>query len=76
MTFYIEGDVIQKVTIEGGCAGNTQGLSRLVVGMRLEEVVRRIRGIECGTKGTSCPDQMAHAIEAYDRTKRGEPADG
>ena len=57
-----EGGVIKSVRFEGGCHGNLQGISSLVVGMRPEEVVERLDGICCGTKPTSCPDQLAHAL--------------
>ena len=57
-----EGGVIKSVRFEGGCHGNLQGISSLVVGMRPEEVVERLDGICCGTKPTSCPDQLARAL--------------
>ena len=60
----IEGTVLSAVKFVGGCAGNTQGVARLVVGMEAEEAIRRLRGIRCGMKPTSCPDQLADAIEA------------
>lgn len=63
MIIEIEGDTIKKVTIEGGCAGNTVGISRLVEGMKIEETIKRLKGIPCGFKGTSCPDQLAKALE-------------
>ena len=50
------------VSFEGGCNGNTQGVARLVEGMSVEEAIRRLSGIECGYKGTSCPDQLAKAL--------------
>lgn len=55
-------DIIKSVNFVGGCSGNTQGVSRLVEGMTLNEAVTRLEGIECGMKGTSCPDQLAKAI--------------
>ena len=55
--------VIESVTVVGGCNGNLQGISRLVVGMDAQEAIRRMKGIHCGPKPTSCPDQMAHALE-------------
>ena len=58
-----DGDIIKKVTIVGGCQGNTQGVSRLVEGMHIDEVIKRLKGILCGTKGTSCPGQLAKALE-------------
>lgn len=63
MTIEVDGDTIKKVTIEGGCAGNTVGVSRLVEGMKIEEAIKRLKGIPCGMKGTSCPDQLARALE-------------
>ncbi len=58
----LDGNVIKHVEFVGGCAGNTQGVARLVEGMTVEEVVSRLEGIECGMKGTSCPDQLAKAL--------------
>lgn len=63
MIIEIDGDTIKKLTIVGGCAGNTLGLSKLVEGMNINEVIKRLKGIPCGIKGTSCPDQLAKALE-------------
>lgn len=63
MIIEVEGDTIKKVTIEGGCAGNTVGVSRLVEGMKVEEAIKRLKGIPCGMRETSCPDQLARALE-------------
>lgn len=63
MIIELEGNIIKKVTIVGGCAGNTVGVSNLVVGMNVDEAIRRLKGIPCGIKGTSCPDQLAKALE-------------
>lgn len=63
MTIEVEGEIIKKVTIQGGCAGNTIGISKLVEGMKIEEAIKRLKGIPCGIKGTSCPDQLAKALE-------------
>ena len=60
----IDGTAIASVKFLGGCAGNTQGVASLIVGMEADEAVRRLRGIRCGMKPTSCPDQLASAIEA------------
>ena len=57
-----DAHVIEKVTVEGGCSGNLQGISKLVVGMRAEEAIERMEGISCGGKPTSCPDQLAKAL--------------
>jgi uncharacterized protein (TIGR03905 family) len=57
-----DAHVIEKVTVEGGCSGNLQGISKLVVGMKAEEAIERMEGISCGGKPTSCPDQLAKAL--------------
>ena len=67
MIIEVEKDTIKKVTIEGGCAGNTLGVSRLVEGMNIKEAIKRLKGIKCGAKGTSCPDQLAIALEEIER---------
>ena len=54
--------VIESVTVVGGCNGNLQGISRLVEGMKAEDAIARMRGIRCGFKNTSCPDQLAIAL--------------
>ena len=62
MNVKLEKGVVQKVEIIGGCAGNSQGVSRLVEGMKAEDAIRKIEGIRCGFKATSCPDQLAQAL--------------
>ena len=59
----LEGDVIAAVRFTGGCSGNTQGVAALAVGMKAEEAIRRLSGIRCGFKPTSCPDQLALALQ-------------
>ena len=56
-----EGNVIRSIRFIGGCAGNTQGVARLAVGMTIDEVIDRLKGIQC-RGGTSCPDQLARAL--------------
>jgi len=63
VSFEIDGDVVRNVEFMGGCHGNLQGISSLVEGMKAEEIIKRLKGIDCGGKGTSCPDQLAKAIE-------------
>ena len=63
MIIEIEQDYIKKVTIIGGCAGNTKGVSTLVEGMKIDEVIKKLKGIPCGVRTTSCPDQLARALE-------------
>ena len=59
----LKGDIVQKVCFTKGCNGNTQGVSALCQGMRTDEIVKRLRGIDCKGKGSSCPDQLARALE-------------
>ena len=59
----LEGDVIRRVQYTKGCHGNTQGVSALCVGMRKDEVIARLEGINCKGRGTSCPDQLARALK-------------
>lgn len=61
----IENNVITDISFVGGCSGNTQGICKLVLGMNITDVIERIRGIKCGFKQTSCPDQLARALEQY-----------
>lgn len=63
ITFNIENSRIKNVNFEAGCSGNLQGISQLVEGMRVEEVMTRLKGIKCNNKPTSCPDQLALAME-------------
>ena len=55
--------IIQSLEVQGGCSGNLQGNSRLVQGMKAQEAVDRLKGIRCGFKSTSCPDQLAKGLE-------------
>ena len=55
--------ILREVVFMGGCNGNLQGISTLVTGMKAEEVKNKLRGIRCGSKNTSCPDQLSYAIE-------------
>lgn len=60
--FDIDGNVVKNVRFFSGCNGNTQGVSRLVEGMDASEAIKRLAGIDCNGRGTSCPDQLAIAI--------------
>ncbi len=55
--------IIEHVQFFGGCNGNTKGISELVRGMKVDDVIRRLRGTTCGPRPTSCPDQLTHALE-------------
>lgn len=63
MEIDLENDVIQAVRVKGGCSGNLQGICSLLVGMTKEEAIRRMDGIHCGPRATSCPDQLAQALK-------------
>ena len=58
----LEDERIKEVTFLGGCSGNTQGVAALVAGMPVKEAISRLKGIKCGPKSTSCPDQLATAL--------------
>ena len=60
----LEDDVIADCRFVGGCAGNTLGVAALVKGMTKDEAIKRLKGIRCGMKDTSCPDQLARALES------------
>lgn len=57
-----DNGVVENVSFQGGCNGNTQGVAALVKGMKAEEAISRMKGIDCNGRGTSCPDQLAEAL--------------
>ena len=59
----VVGDTVQSVKFEGGCHGNLQGIGALVKGMKIQDVIDKLSGIRCGFKSTSCPDQLAKALQ-------------
>jgi len=63
--FDIENGKLTNVSYLGGCNGNLKGIASLVEGMDIDEVIRRLEGTTCGSKKTSCPDQLAKALKAY-----------
>lgn len=63
--FEVEDGIVKNVKFIGGCNGNTQGISKLVEGMPVEEVISRLEGIKCGFKSTSCPDQLSKALKEW-----------
>ena len=65
MVFNIENGVVTDLKVIGGCSGNLQGIAKLVVGLKIDEVIVRLKGIKCGFKPTSCPDQISKALEEY-----------
>ncbi len=65
ITFDIEGDIIKNVNFLGGCPGNLLGIKSLVEGKKIDDVIKKLKGISCGGKSTSCPDQLSKALELY-----------
>lgn len=63
MLIEVEDGVVKSFQVLGGCHGNLQGISKLVEGMKVEDVIARLDGIRCGGKATSCPDQLATALK-------------
>ena len=61
--FELEDGIVRNIRFHGGCMGNTRGIAALAEGMKAEEVIRRCKNIQCGFRGTSCPDQLAIALE-------------
>lgn len=60
-----EDNIISNVQIVGGCQGNTLGLTKLLIGMEIHDAIRRLEGIDCRERGTSCPDQLAQALKQF-----------
>lgn len=58
-------DIILSFSAVGGCSGNLRGIGRLITGMPVQQVIDRLKGVRCGTRPTSCPDQLAQALEQY-----------
>ncbi len=66
----IDDGRVKSVRFTGGCNGNLQGIGSLVEGMEVDDVIKKLSGIKCGFKGTSCPDQLAEALREYKSTAR------
>ena len=62
MRVEVEDGIIRQVEVQGGCSGNLQGISRLLVGMPVQQAIERMEGVRCGGKPTSCPDQLAKPL--------------
>ena len=60
----IEDGIVVSAKYTGGCHGNTQGIAKLVEGMKIDDVIEKLEGTDCGGRGTSCPDQLARALKA------------
>lgn len=65
MIFEIDEGIVKDLQIIGGCPGNTVGVSTLIKGKKIDEIIQMLKGIPCGGKGTSCPDQIAKALQEY-----------
>ena len=65
ISFDVVDNKLTNVSFLGGCNGNLQGISKLVEGMDIDEIIARVEGIKCGARQTSCPDQLAPALKAY-----------
>ena len=65
INYEVEDGIVTALSFVGGCNGNLKGISNLVVGMKVEDVINRLEGITCGFKSTSCPDQLACALKEY-----------
>jgi len=63
INFEVENEIVTNLEVIGGCNGNLQGISKLVIGMKVEDVIKKLKGIDCKGRGTSCPDQIARALE-------------
>lgn len=62
----VEDNIVKSVEFVGGCDGNTSGISKLVAGMPVDEVIKKLEGVTCGFKSTSCPDQLAQALKSME----------
>lgn len=65
INFEIEGDTVTSLNFTGGCNGNLSGISKLVTGMKVDDVIKALDGTKCGFRSTSCPDQLAKALKEY-----------
>ncbi|MCD8090043.1 MAG: TIGR03905 family TSCPD domain-containing protein [Clostridiales bacterium] len=65
INFEVEDNKLHNISFVGGCSGNTQGIARLAEGMDVDEAIKRLKGIKCGFRPTSCPDQLARALEEW-----------
>ena len=74
ISFEVKDNKVTDVHFVGGCSGNTQGVAALVEGMDIDEAIKRLKGIKCGPRPTSCPDQLATALEQYKAQQQEQPA--
>ncbi len=71
MQIAVNDGIVEEVQFMGGCHGNLQGIGALTKGMPIDDVIKKLQGIRCGGKQTSCPDQLTQALTAYKRHKEG-----
>lgn len=71
--FEVEDDILTSLKFVNGCSGNTQGVAKLAVGMKIDDIIAKLSGIKC-RQNTSCPDQLAKALETYKRNKENAKA--
>lgn len=69
MIINVDNNIVKDIKINNGCDGNLKGISKLLIGMNIDEVIKKLKGVTCGLKRTSCPDQIATALE---KIKSGE----
>ena len=69
----LDGNIVHNVKFTGGCNGNTQGIAALCAGMKISDAIARLKGIDCRGKGTSCPDQLARALELTKSEQESTP---
>lgn len=72
----LEGNIVKKVSFTGGCNGNLQGISRLVTGMTVQDITEKLKGVQCGFRDTSCPDQLAQAVAGAYQASLSRPHAG
>lgn len=65
INFEVEDNIVKDVNFKGGCSGNAAGISKLVVGMPIDDVITKLEGTKCGYKNTSCPDQLTKALKEW-----------
>lgn len=65
INYEVEDDIVKSISFTGGCNGNLKGISKLVEGMHIDDVISKLEGTTCGFRSTSCPDQLARALKEY-----------
>lgn len=73
MNVVLDDNKIYDVEFYGGCGGNLQGIKKLIIGMDIDDVIKKLKGIDCGGKGTSCPDQLANCLMEFKKSMEVKP---